>query len=229
MEFKVNSWFTWTNFDLVRDSFGDLFSSWRAKVEQYGAGYNLYLAALRNPLPYVEHRFVNLVWALESLHRKRQSEVEERPKEIKRKERIDRILKKFTQPEESGDRDWLEGKLKYAHDPTLSERIVDFFSKLPISLDNKALRDFSDRCAKRRNDVSHVGGPREHEAYRDFHQDLSDLTDALSYLYHAFLLYEIGLDETILMSTLTEGGLAEMRLLPALQKVGLNIASKTAG
>jgi hypothetical protein len=224
-EFKVNRYFTWTNFHALQESFGDLFCTWQAQVEQYGAGYYLYLAALRSTLPYSEHNFINLIWALESLHRKKQrSDGADTPAALERKTRIQSIREKLADANDAADWQWFEDRaLDYQRSPTLADRIFDSLSTLPIAFDEKALRSFSVRCAERRNGISHEGGPREHETYQEFFRDVSNLNNNLSYLYHALLLYEIGLDKKLLMHAMTTGGLAEMRILPALLRVGLDI------
>jgi hypothetical protein len=228
-DFAVNPYFIWTTFHALQTSFGDLFRTWQTQVEQYGAGYYLYLAALRNPLPYSEHRFVNLIWALESLHRKKQSSVgADTPSALERKRRIQSIREKLALADDNADWQWFEARaLDFQRAPTLVDRIFDSLSKLPVAFDKKALRIFSTRCAERRNGISHEGGPQEYERYGEFLRDVSDLAEALSYLYHALLLYEIGLDEKSLIQAMTKGGLAEMRILPALLRAGLDIP-KTA-
>jgi hypothetical protein len=207
-----------TTFDVLQTCFGDLFSAYKAQSEKFGAAYYLYLAALRNPLPYPEHEFVNLVWALESFYRVKQSRPATFPSE-----RIQRILDRFADARENRDRKWLKAKLKYAEEPNLEERIVDTFSALPLELDEKGLRNFSKRCARRRNQISHVGGPGGEESYEDFCQDVRRLTEAFSYLYHALLLHEIGLDAKTLLRGLTNSLLGNTRILPAFRRVGLSI------
>jgi len=91
------------------------------------------------------------------------------------------------------------------------------------SLDAEALRTFSIRCAKCRNAISHEGEPPKNESNEGLHE----LAEALRHLYHALLLHEIGLDEQHLRSALTNGRLAEMLILPAFRKVGLNLPEPT--
>jgi|SRR5271157_3890951 len=213
----------WTTFFSIRDSFGQLLYQWQNKVEQYGAGYELYMASLHNPLPHPEHRFVNLVWAIESLHRNWQREAGEPERAAERKQCIQEILERFNGRSERKTRKWLEGKLKYAHEPTLEERIVEAFGRLPIGLKTSQLRVFARRCARRRNDISHEGGRRLGEEQADFHGELQELTDALGYLFHALLLHETGIGTGQLVKAMTTSGLAEMRIIPALRRVGIDM------
>jgi hypothetical protein len=213
----------WTSFPSIRDSFGQLLYQWQIKVERYGAGYDLYMASLQNPLPHAEHRFVNLVWAIESLHRNWPREAGDTERVAEQKQYIQEILQRFKEPSDIKTKKWLSGKLKYAHEPNLEERIVEAFSRLPIGLDRSQLRAFAGRCAKRRNDISHEGGPRSGEDRGDFQGELQALTDALAYLFHALLLQEIGIGIDQLVDAMTKSGLAEMRILPALKRVGIEI------
>ena len=57
----------WTTFPQVRDTFGLLYENWKMKRQKYGPGFYLYLGALRSQSMYIEHRFANLVWGIESL------------------------------------------------------------------------------------------------------------------------------------------------------------------
>ncbi len=205
-----------TVFVWVKKSLGLLFSNFLSKREQYGPGYYLFLAGLRNEDLYPEHKFVNLIWALESLHRSKNPTSDDHPSE-----RINRILMKFADPTEKKDKSWLAGKLKFAEDPTLQKRIVDIFSPLPIGLDRKRLDGFAKRCANRRNEISHFGGPKNNENYRLFYQDLVDLTQALGYLYRFLLLQEIGLEEKHIASALNQMSLGKSRILPTFKRVGL--------
>ena len=222
-EFMSSRWLMWTTFDALRESFGDLFFAWRTQVGKYGARYHLYSAVLRNPLPYAEHRFVNLVWALESLHRKRSSDADEQPPSMtERTLRVQSIRNTLAAASNERDVNWfLERAPHYERDPKLEDRIFDSLSRLPIHFETETLWTFSKRCANRRHAISHEGGQRENETYEDFSRDLWELTDALSYLYHGFLLHEIGLGDKILVHALTKGGLAEMRIFPALTIAGL--------
>ena len=117
----------------------------------------------------------------------------------KLEDKIARILACIT-----GRRDkiWLAGQLRHAAEPTLEQRIFETLRVLPLGLDMSALRKFAKKCAETRNDISHYGGQRDGEnsdkRYADFMLMVHKQSDALSCLYHALILYEIGLDERIL-------------------------------
>jgi hypothetical protein len=70
-----------TNFLRLRESFGKVVAAWQLKREQYGPGFYLYLGVRRGMKFYAEHRFVNLLWGMEALHRRKASD--ETPGETK--------------------------------------------------------------------------------------------------------------------------------------------------
>lgn len=182
---------TITNFLELRDEFGSIWSRWKAKREEFGPGFYLYLGTRRGVALYEEHRFVNLIWGLEAFHRKKSVASESGALA----EKIERIIKQVACAK---DRRWLSNKLKNAHEPALDQRLFDVFKVLPVGVDEKRLRDFSKACAKLRHDISHFGGQRHGKSYSEFIKDLGRKSAALSILYHALLLHEVGIDAAIL-------------------------------
>jgi hypothetical protein len=179
-----------TFFPHLRDRFGDIWINWREKREKFGPGFYLYLGTRRGLSLYAEHRFVNLIWGIEAFHRTKY------PADAKAmKAMIDRIV---DQVADKSDKKQVRWRFKYAHEPSLEERIYFAFKELPIRLDKKRLRSFAKACAKARNDISHFGSHRHGNPYSDFVLDLEKKSRALSTLYHCLLLYEIGIDEKAL-------------------------------
>ncbi|MDD2661588.1 MAG: hypothetical protein PHY54_18210 [Methylococcales bacterium] len=204
----------WTNFVQLRDNFGQIFSTWRNKHEELGPGFYLYLGTRRGITQYVENRFVNLIWGIESLHRRKPPK---QPMPTKLEEKIQRILSNI---EAEKDRRWLKKKIEHTVEPTLENRIFETFRNVPFDLDDKLLRQFSKDCADNRNQISHFGGPRHKENYGEFVTNLSNKCEALSYLYHALILKEIGVDVQILNSRMLEGYGSHI-IKTALSDVGL--------
>jgi ApeA N-terminal domain 1 len=214
--------FLWTTFHDVRDCFGALLDQWQTNAEKYGAAYQLYMASMQAPLPHPEHQFVNLVWAVESLHRSWQRDSEEPAAVTRRKKRIQTILSRFGDPTDKELRDWIKGKLRYAYEPTLQERIVEVFQRLPFDFDASQLQAFAARCAKRRNGISHEGGRESGESAESFRADIGELAEAMRYLFHALLLHEIGLAPQLIRKAMTEGGLAQRDVLPSMRRIPIN-------
>jgi hypothetical protein len=205
----------WTNFPQLRGQFGDLYALWQRRREELGPAIYLYLGTLRSMTLYQEHRFVNLIWGLESLHRRRGSN--DQPASPL-SEKIGRIL---AQVENSDDRHWLKGKLKHAAEPPLELRLFESLRDLPLALEEKALRAFCTECATRRNEISHFGGQRhENRDYGNFVEALYKTSEALSYLYHVLLLQEVGVPIEILKFQVYKGPFS-FRIREAFVDVGL--------
>jgi hypothetical protein len=63
--------------------------------------------------------------------------------------------------------------------------------------------------------------------YASFHEQTSRLADALDHLFHALLLYQIGVAPEILSETMTASVVSERRIKPALAEVGLHMQAAT--
>jgi hypothetical protein len=205
-----------TNFIQLQEKFGEIFSAWKNKREIFGPGFYLYLGTRRGIQLYIEHRFVNLVWGIESFHRKKTGS--EPPRALDKK--VKRILDQMGQVLKSDDKKWLAKKLENASDPRLQDRIFETFKTLPIALNGELLKEFAKNCADRRNDISHYGGQRQDGAYDEFAMDLNNKCDALSTLYHLLLLQEIGIEGRILNHWLYEGS-SSYRMKISFVEVGL--------
>jgi hypothetical protein len=187
----------WTTFPQVRDAFGTLYSNWRKKRQEYGPGFYLYLGALRNMPMYIEHRFVNLIWGIESLHRGMNPE---QTVSRSHKKKVEGILGKAGHLLNSGERSWLDRQLRISMEPPLEHRITSTFVGLPWKITKTSLDAFAVRCRIRRNNISHYGGPQDKDEGREaFLREIMELTEGLTPLYHAALLQEIGLDEKTLV------------------------------
>jgi hypothetical protein len=60
--------------------------------------------------------------------------------------------------------------------------------------------------------------------YESFHSEITELADALDYLFHALLLHQIGVDAKILCEVITDSVISR-RVKDALQNVGLSVNS----
>lgn len=218
------AWELWTFFPQVRDQFGTIFANWRKNRREHGAGFYLQLAALRSSSMYIEHRFVNLVWGIESLHRSLYPNAKGPSSE---KKTIESLITEFDEQLNSKQRRWLDRQLKGETEPNLEDRIVETFSGLPWEIETGSLRAFAKRCQDRRNDISHYGGPRKtkNESYEVFLQDLIQLSAGLSRLYHAALLREIGVGDSTLRSVLFDMPV-NFRIRQEFDRVGLSVPNR---
>ncbi len=160
---------------------------WMKKREEFGPGFYLYLGIRRNWRLYTEHLFVNLIWGLEALHRKKNIE----PAFSTIKERVARIIGRIDNVK---DKEWLAERLKYAHEPNLEQRLFEVIESVPLNIETKRLRAFASRCAKIRNDISHFGEQGSGLGHEEFMEEVARKARALAILYHMVILHEIGLD-----------------------------------
>lgn len=192
------------NFPALCKTFGAVWETWQAKREELGPGVYLYLGTRRRIPLYIENRFINLVSGIEGLHRRRPPP--STPTALQ--EKIKRILGEIT---DAGDKKWLARQLRFAHEPSLGDRIFETLSKLPLGLEHKRLRTFARACNQLRNDISHYGGlrPEPHSkgsvTYDEFLRRVSNASEALSILYQMLLLYEIGVSAERLKWWVSQG------------------------
>jgi HEPN superfamily Apea-like protein len=88
--------------------------------------------------------------------------------------------------------------LKFAHEPNLANRLYDVINGGPITIERKSLLIFVNRCAEIRNDISHFGEQRSQGSREGYMQEVYQKARALSVLYHAIILDEIGIDREII-------------------------------
>ncbi|MCC8940367.1 hypothetical protein H8A99_28900 [Bradyrhizobium sp. Arg68] len=134
----------WTGFPEVQQDFGSIWRKWIALQEEIGAGAYLYLGTRRGKKLYSEHQFVNLIWGIEAFHRKRDAA---EPSDALAK-KIARLLARIENP---ADNKWLRRRLRYAHEPSLGNRIASIIGNLPLGFDSSSIIRFADECADKRN------------------------------------------------------------------------------
>lgn len=191
----------------IRDHFGDIWLAWLRFRAEKGPGAYLYLGTRKGIGLYPENRFVNLIWGIESLHRRNppNSSRTAGGRERKVQKILDALSKSDKDTVSKSDVRWLRRQLRHAGEPSLEERIYDAFQSLPLNIENSNLRAYAKRCAKRRNDISHYGGDRDDGDYREFLEGLINETEALSILYHAYLLHAIGISGDVLVHWIHTG------------------------
>lgn len=108
----------------IRENFNDVLEAWCIRREKLKPLYSLYFGTLRSATMYVEHRFLNMFQALESFDRRHFVPAVEATD--KHNQRIQRILDAV---ESKKDREWLNGKLRYSHEPSATERLKRLVEK----------------------------------------------------------------------------------------------------
>ncbi|PWJ89518.1 hypothetical protein C8D77_107162 [Mesorhizobium loti] len=206
------------SFGLCREPFGAVLENWLGLYDRFGPGVHLYLGNRRGQVMYPEHRFASLVWGLEALHRTLYPAPATHPNLVAKVQRIlDAIATKK-------DRDWAERWLPQSDEPSLATRIAQLLATLPLEFQLGQLKTFAERCAKRRNDVSHFGGRRAPGDYDAFVDDIQLLSSALSVLYHALLLHLAGLPTSLVQRRFIDGH-SSFAAVRVLEDAGLTLLS----
>lgn len=188
----------WMSFSQLAENFETILAEWRTKRETFGPGFYMYLGTRRGMHLYVEHRFMNLMFGLESFHRTLHPKADNG--DVRQK--VDRIL---TRVDSTTDRKWLARQLAHCTEPALEERLIELFQTLPLDIPPEKLQAFTRKCARYRNDIAHFGGPRNAEERKHLVPSLDVLNEALDLLYHLMILREIGVSDRILRHIITEG------------------------
>jgi hypothetical protein len=84
--------------------------------------------------------------------------------------------------------------------PNLQNRLVEIVNVLSLGFKKERVIQFAMECAQLRNDLAHGGHQDRTIPYSDFISSVQKKNNALSALYHASLLLEIGLDPGVVRS-----------------------------
>lgn len=209
---------SWLLFPAIQNNFASIVDRWFEMRETLGPAVHLYLGAHRGIELYIEHRFVNLVWGLEALHRATSEE-----KNVKLEEKVSRILEACKEHLKAKDFKWLEARLGHASELSLAERIESTISMIEIGISAEEIKVFAKRCADLRNSISHRGGVGR-GGYSKFVLEVHKLSHALDHFYHAAILVHLRIPPEQIREIFLEGlsgGLIKARMLEA----GLHIPS----
>lgn len=189
-----------TSFRQLDSKFGEIYTAWKSKCSEFGAGFFSYLSTQRDVVMYVENRFVSLMQGLESFHRTKYGSQSTIPSKLAIK--IERIL---GQVSTAGDKKWLSKKLEHSAEITLAERIVEIARALPFDIEIDGLQTFAKECANIRNDLAHFGGQRTRKNNSDYLIEINSKSEVLEFFYQTTLLREIGIDDQIIRRMLYQG------------------------
>ncbi len=169
------------------DDFQGMVECWLTASGELDSVCNLFFGVQYSPQMYVEHRFLSLVQALESYHRRRWPN-DVLPK-AQHKQRVEAILERT--PEEY--RSWLRELLNFSNEPRLAQRLSDLVAYVgpaiaPLVRDPAA---FVKVVKDTRNYYTHYDKTLARKAADQL--DLYWLAQTLSYLLQGCLLRELGL------------------------------------
>lgn len=172
----------------IEEDFTEVVKKWLAVSDELSSVCDLFFSVMYNRNLYQENRFLNIAQAAETYHRRRFK------KDVPGDEHVNRLAAILASaPEEY--REWLEMKLKYSHEPPLSQRLKDLIREV-----DKVIRPllgkkdrFVQKAVDTRNFLTHYDPSLEHKAARG--EALFVLTQTLSLLVQACFLHELGLSD----------------------------------
>ncbi|MBK5261609.1 MAG: hypothetical protein JJE17_03425 [Peptostreptococcaceae bacterium] len=177
------------NLKEIEDHFEVHIKKWFDNKELLNPINNLYFGTIYNREMFLEQRFLSLVQALESYHRRTRnnSEVEDE----KHKIRIDSVLNSVHREH----REWLKSKLRYSNEPGLRKRLKELFAGIDIfeNLESsKKRRLFISKICDTRNYLTHYDVTLRKNSFKD--KELVAVCEELKVIILFCLLVETGLD-----------------------------------
>ena len=173
-------------FKTISDKFEHFLQNWFAKANQLEPVYQLYFGYIYNPHMYLEQKFLSLVQALESYHRRTMQNYE--LPEDKHNERIRKIFDAVPQ-EHKG---WLSGKLEYSNEPSLRKRLKELLDSDSVSISDFIVNrgNFINKVVTTRNYLVHYDPKLEEKAAKG--EELHSITRCIQFLVESCLLKELG-------------------------------------
>jgi len=170
----------------ISDSFQVFIRNWFEKAEVLKPVYDLYFGTLYNPRMYLHQRFLSLIHAIESYHRRIMRNYELPEDEYRKKitEILDAVPRNYER--------WLEWKLKYSNEPRLRQRLEDILEAcsevVDTIIDDRG--SFVDKTVDTRNYLTHYDPKLKERAADGI--ELYNLTQKLGVLLEICLLKELG-------------------------------------
>lgn len=171
----------------VRPQFDQVIQGWFHVAEELDSVCNLFFSLAYRPATYVENRFLPLVQAAESYHRRRMRNTV-LPRNAHR-ERMKDILESVPHQH----RGWLKSRLDYGNEPSLAERLQELVAATedvtkPLVADPD---EFVRKVKNTRNYLTHYDTGLKKKAAHG--TELFRLAEVLSFMVQACFLGELGL------------------------------------
>jgi hypothetical protein len=187
------------------DALGQAIEHWLGASSNLPDVFDLYFGALFEGRPPIREQFFSLIRALEAYHRRVLQPTDEAEDEHNR--RIDRLLDLISDDYPEDFRDWADGKLRFAYEPTLRRRLTEVVRTWDAItgqlIGNSARRgDFISGLVHTRNCLTHAGFESCQRAFDGLALHLA--TGILRQIADAFLLRELAIDDGTCVKLITE-------------------------
>lgn len=173
----------------ISDNFELYIKNWFNKKETLEPVFNLYFATLYDPQMYLNHKFLSLIHAIETYHRRTmknyvlpKEQYESRTKEI-----INSVPQQY--------KGWLCWKLNYGNEPDLRSRLKELLEKFSFTLNESQGYNskFIEDVVNTRNYHTHFDEKLKDKVVQS--NDMFKLTQKMRVMLEIFLLTELGFTE----------------------------------
>lgn len=142
----------------IQSTHSNVFQCWVELYKICGSAFSSYFSAQRIAPAYQEEKFLTIVQSLEILHRLTNRTVISG----EHQRRLERIKCKCSE-----DWKWLEEKLRYSHEPSLSRRLKDLLKPFADLFGDRQERSrFAQKTADTRNYLTHYDRGQESKAVK---------------------------------------------------------------
>lgn len=173
----------------IKDDFDSVIKKWFNKKQNLGPVFDLYFGTIYNSDMYLEQKFLSLIQALESYHRRTKPNNEISPE--KHEERIKIVIDSV----DDNYRKWIKTKLKYSNEPSLRNRLKELVEGCDTLLNlpsGKKKKSFISKVYDTRNYLTHYDTSLESKAAKKM--ELFDICTRLKIIIEFNLLLEVGLN-----------------------------------
>jgi len=171
----------------ARERLAALLENWFAKQELLRPVFDLYFGAVYNRQAFLEQRFLSLMQAIETYHRRTSAATDLPAADHERR------LEEINEAVPAEHREWLEKKLKHSNELILRQRLEDVLERCPgvtQKLISSKKRSFVHRAVAARNYLTHYSPDLAQQA--PVGMRLYPLTVQLQALIEMCLLRELG-------------------------------------
>lgn len=178
----------------IKDEFPSLIKNWYKRNQEIKPVFSLMLYSFKDKLKFSEDKFMDIVRAVETFHR-RTTNSTKMPKE-EFESMVQRIYSKVDQK----DKQWLvkQNAFTYQNELSLKNRLLDLFARYPSSyLKDKIpnIKRFCVQVVNSRNYYTHYNADKESNALKG--KELFELNQNLKALLITCICKDIGLDDRL--------------------------------
>jgi hypothetical protein len=181
--------FLFTYLDL-ENNFEEIICKWFELKNKIEPVTSLLLDGFHNKGKFTENRFLNIVQALETYHRRF------RKNEVRSKEEHKKMVDEIINSVDSSKKVWLQEKLNFSNEPTLHNRLLELLNSFSIETIDKIISDkekFIKDTKNSRNYYTHYDESLEKKALKS--NKLFTLTEKLKIILITIILIETGFSE----------------------------------